>query len=129
MSITHYIINLTLCQQKKYHFILVDMNVYQKEFIQNLKKYRKENNLSQALLAEKCGVSTGTIGNIECGIASPSFELLLKMAEVLKTHPALLFADQSLFTKPDFKSPERKILEEIYDKIDSYLEEKKSNKT
>ena len=32
-------------------------------------------------------------------------------------------------TKPDFKSPERKILEEIYDKIDSYLEEKKSNKT
>ena len=75
------------------------MNNYQQKFIQNLKKYRKEKKLSQAVLAERCGVSTGTIGNIECGIASPSFDLLLKIAEVLEIHPAFLLAEENLWTE------------------------------
>ena len=45
------------------------MNKYQKDFIENLKKYIKKKGLSQAQLAEFCNISTGTIGNIECGIA------------------------------------------------------------
>lgn len=45
------------------------MNEYQQEFIENLRKYRKTRGYSQEKFAELCDVSTGTIGNIECGIA------------------------------------------------------------
>lgn len=97
------------------------MNNYQQKFIQNLKKYRKEKKLSQAVLAERCGVSTGTIGNIECGIASPSFDLLLKIAEVLEIHPAFLLAEENLFLNSKPETPEKILLEEIYEKIKIYL--------
>ena len=50
------------------------MTDYQIDFISNLKKYRQNKNLSQAELAEKCDVTTGTIGNIECCLAKPSFD-------------------------------------------------------
>ena len=48
-------------------------------FIANLKKFRKQKKLSQAQLAELCNVSTGTIGNIECGLAKPSFDLICSL--------------------------------------------------
>mgnify|MGYP002869471791 CR=1 FL=1 len=69
------------------------MDQYQQEFIENLKKYRKKRGLSQERLAELCNVSTGTIGNIECGIGKPSFDLLVTMANVLGIHPARLLSD------------------------------------
>ena len=68
-----------------------------KDFIENLKKYRKKKGLSQAQLAEFCNISTGTIGNIECGIAKPSFDLILTISEILDIHPALLFASEQIF--------------------------------
>ena len=71
------------------------MNKYQKDFIENLKKYRKKKGLSQAQLAEFCNISTGTIGNIECGIAKPSFDLILTISEILDIHPALLLLIQN----------------------------------
>ena len=67
------------------------MQKYQQEFIENLKAHRKGKKLSQSQLAELCDVATGTIGNIECGLANPSFDLILKLAQVLNTHPALFF--------------------------------------
>lgn len=73
------------------------MNKYQKDFIENLKKYRKKKGLSQEQLAEFCNISTGTIGNIECGIAKPSFDLILTISEILDIHPALLFASEQIF--------------------------------
>ena len=97
------------------------MNMYQEVFIRNLKKHRKEKKMSQALLAERCGVSTGTIGNIECGIASPSFDLLLKIAETLETHPAFLLAEDTLFSNPPRKTPERRLLEDIHEKLEAYF--------
>lgn len=64
---------------------------YQETFIENLKYYRNKKKVSQAKLAELCGVQPGTIGCIEIGRQYPSFELLYKMAEVLEIHPADLF--------------------------------------
>ncbi|MBQ0050837.1 MAG: helix-turn-helix transcriptional regulator [Treponema sp.] len=61
------------------------MTSYQEAFIKNLKTARKEKNISQAKLAELCNVSTGTIGNIECGKAEPSFGLLFVLADALET--------------------------------------------
>ena len=56
--------------------------------------FRKNKSLSQATLAELCDVSNGTIGNIECGVTKPSFDLILKMAEVLDISPADFFSSK-----------------------------------
>lgn len=67
------------------------MTSYQANFIQNLKFYRKRAGISQAELAEKCNVSNGTIGNIECGMTKPSFDLIFLIANALKLPPTELF--------------------------------------
>jgi|WetSurMetagenome_2_1015567.scaffolds.fasta_scaffold762358_1 transcriptional regulator with XRE-family HTH domain len=72
------------------------MNYIQEIFIQNLKRIRKEQGLTQAKLAEKCNVSNGTIGNIECGVTKPSFDLLILFSEVLHVEPADFFMKPSV---------------------------------
>ena len=71
------------------------MSNYQKDFIQNLKYYRKQNNISQEKLAELCDCATATIGCIESGHQYPSFSLLFKIADALKLCPADLFLRDS----------------------------------
>ena len=94
------------------------MNQYQQEFIENLKKYRKKRGLSQERLAELCNVSTGTIGNIECGIGKPSFDLLVTMANVLGIHPARLLSDDDKKSQKDERAEaEHTLLMEIYTRI------------
>lgn len=98
------------------------MHKYQQEFVENLKKYRMKSGFSQSYLAELCDVATGTIGNIECGIAKPSFDLIIKMSEVFKIHPALLFSEN-----PSVDYRENKnacdLLKEIKSIIEEYLSE------
>ena len=67
------------------------MTDYQENFIQKMRFYRKLAGITQAKLAELCGVSSGTIGNIECGITKPSFDLIIKLAEAVKIPPAEFF--------------------------------------
>ena len=42
-------------------------------------------------MAELCDVSNGTIGNIECGVTKPSFDLLILIAQALHIQPEQLF--------------------------------------
>ena len=101
------------------------MTDYQHDFIFNLKKYRQEKNLSQAQLAERCEVTTGTIGNIECGLAKPSFDLIIKISSVLNIHPALLFATEKFlhsFSESTQKSRDRIFLENLYTEIRNFLD-------
>ena len=67
------------------------MDTYQHCFISNLKLYRKRAGLSQARLAELCDVSNGTIGNIECGVTKPSFDLIILMSQALNIQPEKFF--------------------------------------
>lgn len=67
------------------------MTDYQANFIQKMRFYRKRAGLTQAQLAEFCGVSNGTIGNIECGLTKPSFELIIHIAESVKVPPSEFF--------------------------------------
>ncbi len=100
------------------------MTDYQIDFISNLKKYRQENNLSQAELAEKCDVTTGTIGNIECGLAKPSFDLIIKISITLGIHPAMLFATDKYLEKLSAsiqKNNDRMFLEQIYFELGTHL--------
>ena len=64
---------------------------YQNEFIENLKFYRKEKNISQEKLSELCDCATSTIGCIEIGRQAPSFEMIVTIANALEIHPADLF--------------------------------------
>lgn len=70
------------------------MNLEQKNFIANLKYYRKLNSFSQQKLAELCDVSNGTIGNIESGVTKPSFDLIITISQVLSITPEKLFAKE-----------------------------------
>lgn len=98
------------------------MDSYQQDFIANLKHYRYVAKLSQASLAELCNVATGTIGNIECGVAKPSFDLILSIASVLKIHPAFLFASEDCFSVGMTATKEHELLQEIYEKIKNHFE-------
>lgn len=65
----------------------------QRIFIENLKKFRKEQNITQAKLAEMTGLSTGMIGQIESGIAFPSIVSLEKICRALKIDAYKFFVD------------------------------------
>lgn len=67
------------------------MTDYHENFMQKLRFYRKRAGMTQAQLAECCNVSNGTIGNIECGITKPSFDLIIKIADILQISPAEFF--------------------------------------
>lgn len=97
------------------------MDNYQQALIENLKTYRKSRNFSQSQFAELCNVSTGTIGNIECGVAKPSFDLLIKMSEVLEI-PASELLKTSL-DKTDVIKPnnDHTILLQIYSTLQKHL--------
>ncbi len=98
------------------------MDEYQQEFIENLKKFRKERHLSQEKFAELCNVSTGTIGNLECGLAKPSFDLIITMGKVLGIHPALLFSDKPLNSYQETIARERTLLYEIYKRLEKHFQ-------
>ena len=49
----------------------------------NLKKFREEQNLSQAQLAEKASVSQAMIAQIERGSKSPTITLAFELAKAL----------------------------------------------
>jgi transcriptional regulator with XRE-family HTH domain len=54
---------------------------------------RRLRNLTQAKLAEKIELSVNYISEIENGTASPSFEVLVKLANILDTDMKGLFDD------------------------------------
>ena len=64
-------------------------------FIENIKKYRKNNKLSQMALAEKCGTSTSYIGEIEIGKKFPSVEMVQKIANALNVQPYKLYMEEN----------------------------------
>src|SRR5574344_125805 len=101
------------------------MNTYQEIFIKNLKYYRTKKNYSQAELAELCSVSTGTIGNIECGLAKPSFDLILSIGKNLDVEPALLFASDTFWSTENKNNPDYELLHSIYQSLDIRFAKKK----
>jgi repressor LexA len=95
---------------------------FQDDFIANLKFYRKENKISQEKLAELCDCATSTIGCIESGRQTPSFELLVKIAKALNISPADLFLRNASSTVRNTKSVlKTKLLPQIEDFIEKEL--------
>jgi len=62
-------------------------------FIQNLKHFRKKENITQMKLAEYCNTAPSYIGEIEMGRKFPSTEMIEKIAGALRIEPYHLFRD------------------------------------
>lgn len=71
------------------------MEDYSAEFRKNLKYYREQKGWSQSELAIQADSSNGQIGNVESGKASPSIDLVFRIATALSVHPADLFLRDS----------------------------------
>ena len=65
----------------------------QQIFIANLKKFRKEQGLSQMALSKICDTTSNYIGQIEMGRRIPSFDKIEKIAVALKIVPGWLFME------------------------------------
>lgn len=59
------------------------MEVNKQEIADKILNYRIEHNMSQVMLAQKCGVTNQTINNIENGRQTPSKLTLGKILKVI----------------------------------------------
>ena len=76
------------CESKK------DKEIVDMTFAENLKMLRKQAGMSQEQLAEKLGVTIGTIGYYERGAGMPKTDNLFALCDILHIRPAdLLRAD------------------------------------
>lgn len=71
------------------------MTRIQQLFLKNLRRYRLKRDLSQAALAELCGVSPNYIGELEQGRKFPSADTFDALINALKIRPYELFLDES----------------------------------
>lgn len=82
----------------------------------NIKKLRKQNNLTQVELAEKLGLSKHSIISYEKASTFPTSDILEKMMEIFNVKPNELFS-YMYFSKTEPTSLDEKIKElEIYKK-------------
>lgn len=58
----------------------------------NIQKYRREADLTQESTAEKCGITSAYLRQIELGFKVPRLETFLRIAEVLVVSADLLLA-------------------------------------
>jgi len=70
------------------------MNEIQSIFIANLKKARSAARMTQATLAEHCGLSAFYISELETGRRFPSAETLQTICDILELRPYQLFFSQ-----------------------------------
>ncbi|WP_316817308.1 helix-turn-helix transcriptional regulator [Pedobacter nyackensis] len=62
-------------------------------FGENVRKFRKERNLSQKELAELCDVDTITVSRIERNISNTTISTIAIIAEALRIPPSKLLED------------------------------------
>ncbi len=62
-------------------------------FTENLKFYRKKSGLSQQVLAERCGIATNYLSEIERDQKFPSVETIERLSMELKIPAYILFWD------------------------------------
>lgn len=60
----------------------------------NVRRLRKSRGLSQEALAGEAGLAMRHLGRIERGEGNPTVAVLVKLAEVLRVHPADLYKEK-----------------------------------
>ena len=82
-------------------------------FGENVRRYRKLANMTQASLAEMCECSIGHIGHIENGNNKPSLDIAVKIANSLGVTIDQLMVENYLY-------PEKVYLNEVADIINTF---------
>ncbi len=93
-------------------------------FARNLKIRRKKEHLTQAQLAEKIGISTSFITEIENGRKAPSFSTIEKLSKILKAPCWSFFCDYGDKITVEDEKVEKLSLElknEISSTIDEFI--------
>ena len=92
-------------------------------FITNLKRFRKEQKMSQMHLAELCETSTSYIGEIEIAKKFPSIEMIEKIAHALNVRPFQLFQDEpnSTLASDEDRKKKRALVEKIQKSVEDII--------
>jgi transcriptional regulator with XRE-family HTH domain len=69
------------------------MDVLADNFRQNIRRRRKELGYTQAAMAERLGVSTAYVAQLETRDKSPTTELIERVAKALGCHPLTLLQE------------------------------------
>ena len=69
-----------------------------------IKKYRKENDMTQAALSERLNVAENYVSQIECGSTKVSLSRLYEIADILHIDVAVLVSDGTKFSDFNFTS-------------------------
>lgn len=91
------------------------MGNLQRVFGQNVRKYRKRLNFTQAQLSELIDISPSFVGYIEAGKSYPSFKTIELLAIALKVNPGKLFEDTLDSESPDENNYNPGIARIMYD--------------
>jgi transcriptional regulator with XRE-family HTH domain len=67
--------------------------------MENMSRIRELRNLTQSQLAEMVGANQATISKIEKGVGNPTLNMIQRIADALKCHPADLFDASDLRTR------------------------------
>lgn len=98
---------------------MTEKNSIRKIVAGNIRKYRKQNGLTQEKLAELAEISNTYIANIECGKTWISDKTLEKISAALNTKPYFFFLEQ--FTEETNSESENNLQKELK-KIDETKE-------
>lgn len=70
---------------------------------ENIKRIRKEKNLTQKQLGEKCGMSESTLRQYEIGYRNPKLETIRRIAAALDVYISDLVDDWGRFSKEEIE--------------------------
>ena len=107
------------------------MDIITKKFGENLKKFRKFENLTQEKLAEMIGVNLRQLARIEAGESFVSSETLLNICKALNISPRKLF-DYEIKSQSESETKNKKFLQEKnkeFDALTQNINKIKDNKT
>ncbi len=93
------------------------MHKSRKTFIQNVVKIRKSQNLTQAQLSERAGLSNGFICDLENGHRNPTLDTIDKIADALQVAVADLFFDSDASKNPASKEQTRRLIHKLVDEL------------
>lgn len=78
--------------------------------IGKLIKYRREKlDLTQAVLAERCGITEQYVSNIERAVSIPSTEVIMKLAAAMDTTPDEFLVGSSKYPGEEWKAVAEKL--------------------
>jgi len=98
----------------------------QENFINNLRRIRKDKKITQEKLAELCQTETSYIGQIEIGKRFPSINLIEKIAVALDVPAYVLFKENksNLLTQEEIEMLGEKTSEFVIKELEKLFSEK-----